>query len=168
MLYVCPASHLAHMLEATGARHMISLTSSSEPPSLERIDTVPKRLHLAMHDITDQRPGLIAPALEQIEALLDFARDWDWRSPMVVHCHAGISRSTAAAYVIASLFAREMDEFALARMLRERAPSATPNRRIVALGDRLLAREGRMIRAIHEIGRGREAFAGEPFHYPAR
>ena len=121
-----------------------------------------------MHDITDLRPGLIAPAYEQIEAMLDFARDWDWRAPMVVHCHAGISRSTAAAYVIASFFAREMDEFALARMLRERAPSATPNRRIVALGDRLLAREGRMIRAIHEIGRGRDAFAGEPFHYPAR
>ncbi|WP_336071323.1 tyrosine protein phosphatase [Nitratireductor rhodophyticola] len=168
MLYVCPASHLERMLQATGAQHIISLTSSSEPPTLRQIDTVPKRLHLAMHDITDQRPGLIAPALDQIEALLDFARDWDWRAPMVVHCHAGISRSTAAAYVIASAFAHEMDEVALAQMLRERAPSATPNRRIVALGDRLLAREGRMIRAIHEIGRGREAFTGEPFHYPAR
>ncbi|WP_367714259.1 tyrosine protein phosphatase (plasmid) [Nitratireductor sp. GISD-1A_MAKvit] len=168
MLYVCPASQLERMLKATRAQHMVSLTSSSEPPALAQIDTVPERLHLAMHDISDLRPGLIAPAFEQIEALLGFARDWNWRSPLVVHCHAGISRSTAAAYVIANLFAREMDEVALAHMLRERAPSATPNRRIVALGDRLLEREGRMIRAIHQIGRGREAFAGEPFHYPAR
>lgn len=168
MLYVCPGAHLQRMLKATGARHMISLTSNGEPPALDDASAVPNRLHLAMHDIADLRPGLIAPELDHLERLLDFAQDWDWRSPMVVHCYAGISRSTAAAYVIANAFAREMDEFALAQMLRERAPSATPNRRIVALGDRLLEREGRMIRAIHQIGRGAEAFAGEPFHYPAR
>ncbi|MCR4269016.1 tyrosine phosphatase family protein [Nitratireductor sp. ZSWI3] len=168
MLYVCPQSQLERTVKAVEATHLISLTSSEMPPP--HAVRLPKgnRLHLSMHDINEQRPGLVAPSLEHVEALLAFARDWDCRSPLVVHCHAGISRSTAAAYVIAATLARETDEAELARILRARAPSATPNRRIVALADALLERQGRMVRAILSIGRGEEAFEGRPFHLPVR
>jgi predicted protein tyrosine phosphatase len=55
-----------------------------------------------MHDIIDEQEGFVAPAREHVEALLAFAHDWDRTKPMIVHCYAGISRSTAAAYVIAA------------------------------------------------------------------
>ncbi|WP_048645623.1 tyrosine phosphatase family protein [Nitratireductor soli] len=168
MLYICPMSQLERTFKATGASHLVSLTSSEEPPPCVDGLAAENRLHLAMHDINEQRAGLVAPAGEHVEALLAFARAWDCRTPMVVHCHAGISRSTAAAYVIAAALARETDEFELARMLRARAPFATPNRRIVALGDALLRREGRMMQAIQRIGRGADAFEGKPFHLPVR
>jgi predicted protein tyrosine phosphatase len=80
-----------------------------------------------------------------------------------VHCYAGISRSTAAAYVIAAALQPERDESELARELRTRSPTATPNPLIVAHADKLLGREGRMVSAIRAIGRGKEAFEGTPF-----
>jgi predicted protein tyrosine phosphatase len=84
---------------------------------------------------------------------------------MLIHCWAGISRSSAAAYVIACDrnpgFERD-----IADELRRRAPSVTPNRLMVALADNLLDRDGRMTEAISRIGRGADAFEGEPYRLP--
>ncbi|HRD14749.1 MAG TPA: hypothetical protein PLI79_23150 [Mycobacterium sp.] len=41
--------------------------------------------------------------------------------------------------------------------------AATPNPRIVAIADGMLGRDGRMVRAIHAIGRGEDAYEGTPF-----
>jgi predicted protein tyrosine phosphatase len=81
----------------------------------------------------------------------------------VVHCFAGISRSTAGAFVTACALSPHRDELAIARALRTASPTATPNRRIIALADRMLGRNGRMIMAIEEIGPGMAAYASEPF-----
>lgn len=168
MLYVCPQSQLERTLSATGATHLISLLSTQEPVSCAAGLPAENRLHLAFHDIDGERPGLAAPADGHIEALLGFAESWGARSPLVIHCHAGISRSPAAAYVIAAALSRQADEWSLARLLRARAPTATPNGRMVALADARLCRQGRMIAAIRSIGRGADAFEGAPFGLPVR
>ncbi|MET0606361.1 MAG: protein-tyrosine phosphatase family protein, partial [Beijerinckiaceae bacterium] len=102
-----------------------------------------------------------------VERLIAFVRDWgvERRSPLVVHCFAGISRSTAAAYAAACLLAPEIDEQTWAQRIRERSPTATPNARIVALADEILGRRGRMIAAAEAIGRGVdvETWDGVPF-----
>ena len=98
-----------------------------------------------------------------MRALLDFARRWDRKAPIVIHCFAGISRSTAAAYSVAAALAPTRDEAELAATLRRLSPSATPNIRLVSIADRLLGRQGRMIAAIGSIGRGADAFEGVPF-----
>ena len=82
---------------------------------------------------------------------------------MLIHCFAGVSRSTAAAYIAACALKPKRDEFAIARALRAASPTASPNTRLVALADDKLGRRGRMSEAIAEIGRGRECFEGEPF-----
>ena len=79
------------------------------------------------------------------------------------HCWAGISRSTAAAYIAACALAPDRDEAALALVAAGGLPSATPNARLVALADDLLGRQGRMVDAIRAIGRGCEAMEGTPF-----
>jgi predicted protein tyrosine phosphatase len=76
---------------------------------------------------------------------------------------AGISRSTAAAYIAACALAPEHDETTIATSLREASPSATPNARFVTLADDILNRRGRMVDAIRAIGRGTEAMEGTPF-----
>jgi predicted protein tyrosine phosphatase len=83
--------------------------------------------------------------------------------PLVIHCHAGISRPTASAYIIAAALAPKRDEIELAKTLRALSPSATPNPRLIAVADTLLDRNGRMIEAIQTIGRGADAFEGVPF-----
>ena len=82
---------------------------------------------------------------------------------MLIHCWAGISRSTAAAYTALCMLRPDSDEEALARELRAASPSATPNRLIVSLADDILGRDGRMVKAIAGIGRGADAFEGTPF-----
>jgi predicted protein tyrosine phosphatase len=82
---------------------------------------------------------------------------------MLIHCWAGISRSTAAAFTAMCLFRPDEDESELARELRLSSPSATPNRLIVSFTDQILGRGGRMVQAVESIGRGAEAFEGTPF-----
>ena len=77
-----------------------------------------------------------------------------------------ISRSTAGAYVAACALSPQADEYRLAAILRDKSQSATPNARIVAMADKLLDRDGRMIDAIRRIGRGANAFEGKPFIMP--
>ena len=95
--------------------------------------------------------------------LLGFIRAWDKSAPLLIHCWAGISRSTAAGYIATCLLQPQRDEMELALALREASPSATPNPMLVALADEALAREGRMVAAIRRIGRGADAFEGLPF-----
>ena len=75
---------------------------------------------------------------------------------MVIHCYAGISRSTAAAFIASCALAPDHDEAEIAKRLRTASPSATPNSRLVAVADHLLCRDGRMIAAVAGIGRGED------------
>ena len=108
-------------------------------------------------------PGHVLPEATHLDELLRFVRAWDRAEPMLIHCFAGVSRSTAAAYIAACALAPERDEFAIARSLRAASSTASPNARLVALADDALGRCGRMNEAIAEIGRGQECFEGEPF-----
>jgi len=81
----------------------------------------------------------------------------------VIHCFAGISRSTASAFIVACALDPQRDEHDIARAIRDSSATASPNTRLVALADALLAREGRMVAAIDAIGRGVIAEEGVPF-----
>ena len=103
------------------------------------------------------------PAEQHVADLLKFVRGWDRRTPLVVHCYAGISRSTASAFASVCALNPHRDEESIAQALRRASPTATPNIRIVSLADRLLGRDGRMVSAIETIGRGILASEAEPF-----
>ena len=95
--------------------------------------------------------------------MLNFVRGWDRSAPMVVHCYAGISRSTASAFAAACMLNPHRDEIEIARQIRARSPIASPNRLIVSLADKALGREGRMLRALDEMGPGSMTVEGRPF-----
>lgn len=156
-----PATVIAH-----GALDVVTLISSDtlvERPAGVAPD---RHLFLGMDDIIAPIAGMTAPAVAHLDQLLDFGRRWSRETPLAVHCWAGISRSTAAAYILALAINPALDETALAEELRRRAPSATPNARLVALADEKLGRNGRMAAAIRAIGRGADAFSGTPFVLP--
>jgi len=122
-----------------------------------------RHLNLAISDIVEPMPGQVLPEAAHLDELLKFVHSWDRAEPMVIHCFAGVSRSTAAAYIAACALEPQRDEFAIARGLRAASPTATPNVRLVALADRALGRRGRMNEAIARIGRGQECSEGTPF-----
>ena len=100
--------------------------------------------------------------------LLRFVRAWDRANPLVVHCYAGISRSTAGAFVTACALNPHRDEIAIARQIRAASPIASPNRLIVGLADKALGRDGRMLRALDEMGPGSMTVEGRPFRVENR
>lgn len=165
-LAVCSLSRLAETARVQNAEEMITLLSSQNEIDLPSGIRRDRHLFLDMNDISIATEGLRAPHEQHIEQLIDFARNWDRSAPLLIHCWMGISRSTAAAYIIASALNPGTREMGLALELRRRSPSATPNAHMIALADALLARKGRMIAAIDHIGRGAEAFEGAPFVLP--
>lgn len=165
-IVVSPLSRLSQTAEAHRPGAMITLVSHTQPVERPQQISDAQSLHLTFNDITEAMEGLVAPDQHHIDALLDFAQRWDCSAPLLIHCYAGISRSTAAAYIIALALDPKLDEGALAQYLRKQSPSATPNSRMIALADARLDREGRMIEAISAIGRGADAFEGTPFVLP--
>jgi predicted protein tyrosine phosphatase len=163
MIHVCSLARLHETVEDTGARHIVSLIG--DEARIERPGAVAEENHLwlRLHDISAPIDGYIMPDEEHIADLLGFVRRWDRRAPLVVHCYAGISRSTASAFASVCALNPHRDEESIAQALRRASPTATPNVRIVSLADRLLGREGRMVTAIETIGRGVLAVEGAPF-----
>jgi predicted protein tyrosine phosphatase len=67
---------------------------------------------------------------------------------VLVHCEAGVSRSSATALIMyACWLGPGHEREAMARVLAQR-PVAAPNRRMVEIGDRLLGRDGRLVGAL--------------------
>ncbi|KAA9370664.1 tyrosine phosphatase family protein [Ochrobactrum quorumnocens] len=161
-IVVSPLSKFEAQIELHQPSHMVTLSSGDVPS----ISGTTKRLSLIFNDIVEPRDGLVMPESVHVEQLLKFTSTWDRARPLLIHCYAGVSRSTAAAYIAALSFDAQLDEAQLARTLRERSPSATPNMRLIELADEILARKGRMVEAIRAIGRGKDAFEGNVFSLP--
>jgi predicted protein tyrosine phosphatase len=163
MIHVCSLARLHATVEETGARHIVTLindqTAVPRPASVAEAD----HLFLAMHDIAVEMQGFRAPTEQHVRQLLDFVGRWHRRTPLVVHCWAGISRSTAGAFIAACALNPKRDEMKLALAIRDASPTATPNARLIEFADRILDRNGRMIAAIDAIGRGVESHEGIPF-----
>ena len=170
-IIVCPLSRVGAIARERRPSHAISLLDPETP--FPALGFGPDRhLQLDVHDIEADMEGLDACCDTRMRAILDFAAGWSGEAPILIHCYAGISRSTATAYITACLHNPEVDETLIARALREASPTATPNRRFVALADAALGRQGRMSHAIEAIGRGfprwPEIPEADPFALPAR
>lgn len=163
MIYVCSLSRLAETVERSGARHVVTLINEGTPVERPAVVTLDNHLRIGINDIVEAADGMVLAGSPHVETLLGFVQRWDRSAPLVIHCYAGISRSTAAAFVTACALAPHREERAVAEALRRASPTATPNARLIRLADDHLRREGRMVRAIEGIGRGAFAAEGEPF-----
>lgn len=163
MIHVCSLARLHATVAATRARHVVTLLKQIE--LVTRPPTVPAENHLQVRvdDVVEPIDGHIHPAEEHVAALIDFVQRWPRTTPLVVHCFAGISRSTAAAFIAACALRPDHDERAIAQAIRKASPTASPNALLVAHADRALNRSGRMIEAVRAIGPGTAAQEGVGF-----
>lgn len=167
LIVVSPLSRIAEMAVRHKAREMISLLAANQDFHRPAVIQAARHLKLSMNDISFAGTGdLIAPQEMHVAEIITFARAWDQTSPLVVHCWMGVSRSPAAAMITSLAVAPDDDDDALARRLREASPFATPNMRLVEIGDALLGRGGRFVKAVKAIGRGADADGNTPFTLP--
>jgi predicted protein tyrosine phosphatase len=172
-IHVCSFSAIGKTVLQHKASHLVTCLHDEflvERPALIEPD---RHLRLAMHDISEPLPDHTAPNEDHVARIIDFARRWAGEGPMVVHCWAGISRSTAAAFMALCAINPDAPEEAIALAMREASPTAYPNRLLIRLADEALERKGRMVRAIESIGRGVIAMEAQPFslaadHSPSR
>src|SRR6266571_3786317 len=132
MIHVCSLIRLHATVEATGASHIVTLMKDVHMVSRPDRIAAERHLLLDMDDIIMELDGYRAPAEEHLADLIGFVRGWDRAAPLVVHCYAGISRSTAGAYVTACALNPARDELTIAQALRCASATATPNIRIVS------------------------------------
>jgi len=163
MIHVCSLARLHRTVEETGARRIITLMKDVALVERPACVDAQNHLHIRIDDIACPIDGYTHPCEEHVERLVGFVKEWDRAAPMVIHCYAGISRSTASAYAAACALNPERDERTIAWDLRRASRTAMPNALIVALADRILDRGGRMIAAIEAIGPGEMAYEADPF-----
>jgi predicted protein tyrosine phosphatase len=162
-VHVCPLSAVPDIVARHNASHLLTCLQDAVLVETPRAILADRHLRLHIHDIAEPMIGCIAPDEAHVGRLIDFAHAWGGQGPMVVHCWAGISRSTAAAYTALCALNPEVPEELIARRLREASPTAYPNRLIIRLADDALGRRGRMVRAVESIGRGVIATEAVPF-----
>ena len=151
-LLVTPLSSLADALKAHAPSHLVSLLSPEHMIQTPEGFPTAGHLRIGVNDIADPAAGTAPPLRRHIEELLVFSRSWNTRSPMVIHCWAGISRSMASAFAILCDRLGPDREIEIARAIRRRAPHAQPNRLLVQHADDALKRGGRMIAALNAMG----------------
>ncbi len=160
---VCGLEELAGR-GALDATHVLSILDPGwpEPEALRAFD-VHRRLKLHFHDVIEPQPGWIAPERWDVELLLAFGRDLgpvqsevgeEAAHPhLLVHCHAGVSRSTAAAILLLAQRDPVMPaEDAVFEVVRLR-PQAWPNLRMIEFGDTALGRDGEIVAAVGALYR---------------
>jgi predicted protein tyrosine phosphatase len=167
-----------------GVTHVLSILDPDHPAPTEfGAYGEHAKLELRFDDIIEDERGRVAPTEADVRALLKFGRDLDAEiargAHLLVHCHAGVSRSSASmALLIAQAAPDRSGEEVFNEVLAIR-PQIWPNLRIVEIGDRLLGRGGELVRAVQTIyrrqakvrpdfliemrayGRGREAALAE-------
>jgi predicted protein tyrosine phosphatase len=163
MIHVCSLARLHETIATTGARHVVSLLARDANLMRPAAIAPENHLWLQLHDISAPLEGYVAPQTEHVEQLIAFVQRWPRETALVMHCYAGVSRSSAAAFVSVCALSPASDERAIAAALRRASPTATPNSRIVAIADHLLARRGRMVSAVEAIGSGVVVLDARPF-----
>ena len=135
-----------------GVTHVLSILDPEwpEPEAFQDFDPH-SRATLRFDDAIESAPGVVLPQKSDVDAILTFGRDAGDVSHLLIHCHAGISRSTAAMLMIlAQAHPREMEDVIVDRLLEIR-PQAWPNSRMIGFADELLGRDGRLSAAVARI-----------------
>ena len=165
-LLVCPLSKVKEMIALHKPGRVISLLDPEWAfPELGH-HYVGLHLRLAFHDVHAPAEGHVLPSAKHIGDLLRFLIAWDGSDSLLIHCRAGIGRSTAAAFIAACYANPHTDEHHIAAALRRASPLARPNESFIKLADSEMGRSGRMSDAIALTGRGLpwiDVEEGEPF-----
>ena len=141
---------------AAGVTHVLSILGPSSPDPPEFAAFAPhRRLILRFHDVIEPRPDQIAPTRDDVERLLVFGREVGEtpEAHLLVHCHAGVSRSTAAAALILMQANPEWPASAALDAVAAIRPAPGPTLLILEFGDALLGRNGEIVAAAGAIYR---------------
>lgn len=155
LLTICGIEELPGHAERK-VSHVLSIIDPETPDPEAFGSYAPhQRTILRFHDIIEDRPGMEMPREEHVKQVLAFgeelsnSRNDREDGHLLVHCHMGVSRSTASMAMLMAQAQPDLDEDEIFARLRDIRPIAWPNSVMIGFADNLLGREGRFTRALH-------------------
>lgn len=152
---LCGISELVAQSDVA-ATHVLSILDPAEPvPDAFESYGAHAKLELRFDDIIQDTAGLIAPQTADVRQILAFGQDLlaDTRqdASLLIHCHAGISRSTAAMTLILAQALPDHSAASIISIVHGIREKAWPNLRIIELGDAMLGWQGSLIAAAADL-----------------
>lgn len=140
---------------AAGVTHVLSILDPGYPePSAFGRYGEHQRLELHFDDIVVPREGMVPPARADVERILAFGRSLtdepEGVGHLLVHCHAGVSRSTASLIMILAQARPDRSARDAVAAVAAIRPQAWPNLLMTEMADDILGRKGELVEAVHE------------------
>jgi predicted protein tyrosine phosphatase len=163
VIVVCSFWALEETLKLFNPSHIVSLMDHRDAVVAPTDMGAANQLRLGFRDTISTSPRDNPPTPEDIKGLIDFATKWKPSGdPILIHCTAGISRSSAGALIVASKF-QPNREIELAGHLRNQAPYCIPNKLMIELADRELSLDGNLTSAVAGMGNPNMEILPEPY-----
>lgn len=141
-----------------GVSHILSITDPGWPePVAFSAYGQHQRKWLEFHDIIEPLAGHILPEPEHVEAILAFgqslagAAEDGGQGHLLVHCHMGVSRSTAAMATLLAQANPNVEAESIVRHIEDIRPQVWPNSRMIAFADEMLGRGGELLTAVRRL-----------------
>lgn len=157
-MVVCSASRASMLFSRHETMRMVhGLLSISDPLEIKRpharffVSLAPNTLKLDFDDTERESTDIVHPTMEHVEQIVGFGRRYDGSLDMklLIHCFAGRSRSTAAAFIIlCDRYGNDNggEKRAMKELLTACEKAPLPNMLMVRHADKLLGRAGRMVK----------------------
>lgn len=140
-IYVSSLYEMPQWVQRHRPSHLVSVIEHALQPARPTEIADARHLRLGVNDISEPVADAVLPGESDVAALIEFLGDWrPADGSLLVHCYAGISRSTACALIAHVIYTKDPEHSVAA--LAAAAPNARPNRRIIALADALLGYGG--------------------------
>ncbi len=142
-IIICGLADIENCVNKYSPDKMLTIINKNFSPDTPKGIEESRHIKMLIDDISEPRDGFILPEKHHVQSLLDFTDDWDTSKPLLVHCHMGISRSTATSLGVAAKFDPDNIELIIEK-LKEIAPHASPNKLMTKYYDEILNLNNRL------------------------
>ena len=146
-IIICGLADIENAVETYKPDMMLTIINKNFSPETPQGLNPSRHLKMLIDDISEPRDGFRLPEKEDVQKLLDFTSDWDQSKPIIIHCHMGISRSTATSLgLICKLDPDNLDLHV--EKLMKIAPHASPNQLMTKYVDEILGLENKLLKTL--------------------
>ena len=137
-------------IELSSYSGVITIENSTIENPFRVENGTPEQLILKFDDISSTMDDYIKPQKFHIKKALSFANKVD-DGTLLIHCHAGISRSSAIALAIITESFGAGRESDAVEFLAKINPNARPNKSLILMTDEMLGREMALFKTVSNM-----------------
>lgn len=146
-IFVCAASKVSRLTSQVGATHILSLIDPGEKKPFMHPNFDKRNWRVFRFEDNLEEKDLHSPTREHVSLILKWGRALPLDAIAIIHCTAGVSRSTAATLAVLVQFHGKDKIPECIEMLREVRPNAMPNPLITQFADDELDCGGKLFEA---------------------